>query len=117
MEFIINFGSSLGGVIGGWVVTHFYYKKAQKDNHKQQILLKLEKLMEAIQYAYQSKSKSKRKDRLIDISYINIQYQKVLLGGGLVCDLQDILFKNLDNKEETVVAIKQAFQKYFPTYF
>ena len=116
MEFIINLGSSLGGVIGWWIVAHFYHKKAQKENHKQYILAKLEKLTESISYAYKVKTKA-RKGKLQDISYINIQYQRKLLGQDLVCDLQDILFKNLDSREDTIVAVKQAFQKHFPTYF
>ncbi|MBR2111633.1 MAG: hypothetical protein IJ950_01560 [Helicobacter sp.] len=116
MDFIINLGSSLGGVIGGWLVTHFYHKKAQKESHKQHILAKLEKLMEAIYYAYKVKAKA-RKTKLQDISYINIRSQKGLLGQDLVFDLEDILFKNLDSREETIVAVKKAFQKHFPTYF
>lgn len=94
----------------------FTTKKAQKENHKQYILAKLEKLTESISYAYKVKTKA-RKGKLQDISYINIQYQRKLLGQDLVCDLQDILFKNLDSREDTIVAVKQAFQKHFPTYF
>lgn len=114
MDFIINLGPSLGSFICGCLVTHFYHKKAQKESHKQHILAKLEKLMEAICYAYKAEA---RKTKLQDISYMNIQSQKGLLGQDLVLDLQDILFKNLDSREETIVAVKKAFQKHFPTYF
>ncbi|WP_034554959.1 hypothetical protein [Helicobacter mesocricetorum] len=112
----MNLGSSLGGVIGGWVITSYYYKATKKDYQKQKILEKLESLHKDIDFAYKIQSKEERKSRLIQISYTSVQYQGLLLGNS-VGDLQDILFKNSDNREETMVEITRVFKRYFPECF
>ncbi|MCV3469922.1 hypothetical protein [Campylobacter sp. CNRCH_2015_0814] len=115
MDFITNLGYSLGGIIGGWLVTHFYHKKNEKEQHEQQIKDKLESLCEEIRYAYKSKG-DKRKSKLQDISFISVKIQRKLLG-PLVMDLQDILYKNLDSKEQTISEVLQIFKKHYPKYF
>lgn len=32
-------------------------------------------------------------------------------------DLQDILYKNLDSKEQTISEVLQIFKKHYPKYF
>ncbi|EAH4924412.1 hypothetical protein MJ480_001026 [Campylobacter coli] len=115
IDFIINFAYSFGGVMGGWLVTHFYYKKNKEEQHEQKIKDKLESLCEEIRYAYRSKG-NKRKSKLQDISFISVKIQRKLLG-SLVMDLQDILYKNLDSKEQTISEVLQIFKKHYPKYF
>ncbi|EJV5919783.1 hypothetical protein N7I32_000480 [Campylobacter lari] len=115
MDFIINFGYSFGGVIGGWLVTRFYHKKTEKKQHEQKIKDKLESLCMEIRYAYKSKG-DKRKSKLHDIAIISVKIQRKLLG-SLVMDLQDVLYKNLDSKEQTISEVLQIFKKYYPKYF
>lgn len=116
MEFLISLGSSLGGVIGGWLITHCYHKKTQKEQHKQRIIDKLESLQKDIVFAYKTKDKKKRKENLQTILYISVQNQRALLRDS-VMELGDILFKNLDNQDQTIVEINQVFRKHFPKYF
>lgn len=77
---------------------------------------KLESLHKDVDFAYKIQSKEERKSRLINISYTSVQHQGLLLGNS-VGDLQDILFKNSDNKEETMVEITQVFKRHFPECF
>ena len=112
----MDFGSAFGGVLGGWLVTHLYHKVTQKDTHKQRIKDKMENIVESIQFAYKSKGE-KRKTKLQVITYINIRPRRDLLGSVLVGKLEDILFKNMNNESETIVEVKQAFEKCYPKYF
>lgn len=116
MEDVINFASAFGGVLGGWLITHIYHKISQKDAHRQRIKDKMEKLLENIQFAYKS-SGDRRKNKLQDIVYINIRDRRDLLGSKLVGEIEDLLFKNSDNKDCVVVEIRQLFKKYYPKYF
>lgn len=117
MDFIVNLGFTLGGVIGGWLITHCYYRRVQKENHKQKIIDKLESLNKDIMFAYKEKNSSKRKDKLQTIAYISIQNQRILFKSAVISDLQDILFKNLNNEEQTIVEMTQVFKKHFVGYF
>ncbi len=116
MDSVINFASALGGVIGGWLITHIYHNITQQDTHKQRIKDKMEKLLEAIQFAYKSNG-MRRKNKLQDIVYINIRDRRDLLGSKLVVELEDLLFKNSDDKDGVIVDIRQLFKKYYPKYF
>ncbi|MGX2972294.1 hypothetical protein [Helicobacter sp. 23-1046] len=116
MDSIINFASAFGGVIGGWLITHIYHKITQQDTRKQRIKDKMEKLLEAIQFAYKSNGIT-RKNKLQYIVYINIRDRRDLLGSKLVAELEDLLFKNSDDKDSVIVDIRQLFKKYYPKYF
>ncbi|RDU61834.1 hypothetical protein [Helicobacter sp. MIT 14-3879] len=116
VDFTIAFGSSLGGIIGGWFITRYYHKKGQQEYREQKIRDKLESLYKDIDFAYKIQNEKERKERLQTISFINIQNQRKLLGNS-VGDLQDILFRNSDNKEEVMAEITQVFKRYFPGCF
>lgn len=117
MDSFINFAYAFGGVLGGWLITYFYYRKTKKDTHKQIIKDKMEKLLENINFAYKKKNNDKRKESLRDIIYINVRDSRDLLGNQLVMDIEDLLFKNLDNKDEVLVEVKKSFKKHHSKYF
>lgn len=116
MDNFVNFASAFGGVLGGWFITHIYHKITQKDTHKQRVKDKMEKLLEAIHFAYKS-SGIRRKNALQDIVYINIRDRRDLLGSNLVIELEDLLFKNSNDKNGVIVDIRRIFKKYYPRYF
>lgn len=118
MDWVNIFIGSIIGSIISWLITYYYFKKTQKSTKEQNIKDKLENLSKDIQFAYdKTNNKSKRKEKLQNIVYLSIRHQRNLLGNKLIIDLEDILFKNSDNKEQTLVELAQAFRKSFPNFF
>ncbi|EAK7568907.1 hypothetical protein ACMC96_001783 [Campylobacter coli] len=103
---ILDILNTLISAAAGFLISYYFYNKSKKKD----ILTELDLLLKDVNLAY--KNKNERKNTLIFIAYC-LKNKTYILGDKLVYELEDVLFKNLENKTQTVVEIKDKFRKYY----